>query len=97
MLSTNFNHLWMAHRVCVQSFNDIFKSYEAKTGKKLEVTYKSAAELQAAFTSNPHDLASLLHFAWSIGGGTVGNFEDVTNGEFPDFKPVKVIDVLVPQ
>lgn len=28
---------------------------------------------------------------------TVGKSEDVTNGEFPDFKPVKVIDVLVPQ
>ena len=56
MLSTNTNHLWMAHSVCVQSFNDIFKSYEAKTGKGLEVTYKSAPELQAALTSNPHNL-----------------------------------------
>ncbi|ETW75532.1 hypothetical protein HETIRDRAFT_437183 [Heterobasidion irregulare TC 32-1] len=43
-------------RIYIQSFNDIFKSCEAKTGKELEVTYKSAPELQAALTSNPHNL-----------------------------------------
>ncbi|THH19846.1 hypothetical protein EW146_g1410 [Bondarzewia mesenterica] len=76
------------------SFNNIFKTYEAKTGKKLDITYRASSDLEAAVKSNPNDIGSLLHWAWSIGGGTVGKEEDITNGEFPDWNPLKVVEVL---
>ena len=48
-----------------QSFNEIVKEYEAKTGKKVEVTYIPLSELDARLTSNPQDFVAYLHKLWS--------------------------------
>jgi len=71
-----------------KSLNEIFKAYEAKTGKKLEVTYVPVSELDARLAVNPQDLASLLHKV----GATVGPFLQTDNHLYPDWKPSPVLD-----
>ncbi|KAI9448452.1 NAD-binding protein [Lactarius indigo] len=48
-----------------KSFNEIVKEYEAKTGKKVEVTYIPVSELDARLASNPQDFAAFLHKLWA--------------------------------
>ncbi|KAA1475518.1 NAD-P-binding protein [Dentipellis sp. KUC8613] len=76
------------------SFNEIFKQYTAKTGKKIAVSYQSLPELQAALKANPYDVASYLSSEWAQGGGLVGKSEELSNGLYPDWNPKKVIDVI---
>ena len=76
------------HDILNQSFNEIFKAYEAKTGKKLEVTYVPVPELDARFAANPQDVAPLLHKV----GATVGPFLQTDNHLYPDWKPTPVLD-----
>lgn len=80
----------------IQSFNQIFAAYEKKTGKKIDVTYRSAQELQDTIASNPHDFASRLHLSWSVGQGQVGKPEQVSNGAYPEWNPKNVLAVLAP-
>lgn len=80
----------------MQSFNQIFAAYEQKTGKKIDVTYKSAQELKDALASNPRDFLSYLQLVWSLGQGQVGTPEQVSNGEYPEWNPKKVLDVIAP-
>ncbi|KAA1474793.1 NAD-P-binding protein [Dentipellis sp. KUC8613] len=76
------------------SFNDIAKQYEAKTGKKVEVSYRSIADLEAAVKANAQDFPSVLHLSWAQGGGVVGKPEELSNGLYPGWNPKKVIDVI---
>jgi hypothetical protein len=71
-----------------QSLNEIFKAYEAKTGKKLEVTYVPVSELDARFSANPQDFASLIQKV----GASVGPFLQTDNHLYPDWKPTPVLD-----
>lgn len=80
----------------MQSFNQIFAAYEKKTGKKIDITYKSAQELQDVLASNPQDVLSYLQLTWSLGKGQVGKPEQVSNGLYPDWNPKNVLDVLAP-
>lgn len=82
--------------VTTQSFNQIFAAYEKKTGKKIDVTYRSAQELQDTIANNPHDFASRLHLSWSVGQGQVGKPEQVSNGGYPEWNPKNVLAVLAP-
>jgi len=43
-----------------QSFNEIFKAYEEKTGKKLPIS-----ELDARMAANPEDTVAFLHKHWA--------------------------------
>ncbi|KAI0047507.1 NAD-P-binding protein [Auriscalpium vulgare] len=63
-----------------KSFNQIFQEYEAKTGKKLQVTYHSDADLEARLKTNPHDFGAFLHKSWANGEGVVGTPD---NGLYP--------------
>ncbi|TFY63177.1 hypothetical protein EVG20_g6417 [Dentipellis fragilis] len=78
------------------SFNDVVKQYEAKTGKKVDITYRSIADLQAAIKANGQDFASVLHLSWAQGGGVVGKPEELSNGLYPGWNPKKVIEVIAP-
>ena len=74
-----------------QSFNEIFKEYEAKTGKKVEVTYIPISELDARLASNPGDIVSAVQrlFAtldWKL--------EKTDNSPYPDWNPSPVADYL---
>jgi len=77
-----------------QSFNQIFKEYEERTGKKLNVTYRSESELKAAMAKNPADIASLLQLDWGLSGGLVGTLDELSVSEYPDWNPKSIGDVL---
>ena len=70
-----------------QSFNEIFKEYEAKTGKKVEVTYIPISELDARIASNPHDIASYLQKVWAT-----PYYTETDNHLYPDWDPSSVVD-----
>ncbi|KAI9507199.1 NAD-P-binding protein [Russula earlei] len=71
-----------------QSFNEIFKAYEEKTGKKLDVTYIPVSEYDARLAVNPQDFAAVLHKLWA----TTGPFRKNDNHLYPDWNPSAAID-----
>ena len=71
-----------------QSFNEIFKAYEDKTGKKLRVTYIPLSELNARIAANPQDFVSYLHMTWA----TQGPFLHRDNHLYPDWNPSSVLE-----
>ncbi|TFY63182.1 hypothetical protein EVG20_g6420 [Dentipellis fragilis] len=77
------------------SFNSIFEQYTKKTGKKVDVTYRSIADLEDAIKKNPRDILSIFLLSWAQGKGVVGKADEVTNGEYPDWNPKTVIEVLL--
>ncbi len=76
-----------------QSFNEIFKGYEERTGKKLDVTYRSLDSLRAKLVENPQDFDAYLHLTWATGGLT----GKPDNGLYPEWNPTKVLDVIAPR
>ena len=77
------------NRSIEQSFNEIFKEYEAKTGKKVEVTYIPVSELDARLASNPQDFSSFLHKLWAT---TDGRGLKTDNHLYPGWNPSSVVD-----
>jgi len=71
-----------------KSFNEIVKEYEARTGKKVEVTYIPISELDARLASNPQDFIAYLHKLWATTEGPL-----VTDNHlYPDWNPSSVVD-----
>ncbi|KAA1474804.1 NAD-binding protein [Dentipellis sp. KUC8613] len=88
----------LAWRVfCVEgdrvSFNEVFEQYTAKTGRPITVTRRPISELQAVVNVNPADRTSAIQLLVAR-GSTVGRKEDLANGDFPEWNPKKVIDVV---
>jgi len=77
------------------SFNSLIVSYEQRTGKKVEVTKRSRAELEAAIKENPHDFVSFLLLEWDLGGGVTGKPEEISNGVWPGWNPRSAVDVVI--
>ncbi|KAH9055456.1 NAD-P-binding protein [Lactarius vividus] len=75
------------------SFNEIFKGYEERTGKKLDVTYRSLDSLRAKIAENPQDFDAYLHLNWAT-NGTNGTPD---NGLYPEWNPTKVLDIIAPR
>ena len=71
-----------------QSFNEIVKEYEAKTGKKVGVTYIPVSELDARLASNPQDVSAYLHKRWA----TLDRHLETDNHLYPDWNPSSVVD-----
>jgi len=71
-----------------KSFNEIFKAYEERTGKKLQVTHIPVSELDARLAANPKDFPAYLHKFWA----TAGPFQQTENHLYPDWNPSPVID-----
>jgi len=71
-------------------FNEIFKVYEAKTGKKLEIAYIPVPELDARLAVNSQDFVALLHKLWV----TRGPFLQTDNHLYLDWNPSFVLDYL---
>ncbi|KAH9037643.1 NAD-P-binding protein [Lactarius pseudohatsudake] len=74
-----------------KSFNEIFKGYQAKTGKKLEVTYISVSELDARLASNPRDLPTYVHRLWAVWDESPTKTD---NHLYPEWNPSSVLDNL---
>ena len=71
-----------------QSFNEIFQAYEAKTGKKLQVTYVPVSQFEERIAANPRDRFAVLHKFWA----TEGPFPRTDNDLYPDWNPSPVLD-----
>ena len=71
-----------------KSFNEIFKGYEAKTGKKLDVTYIPVSEYEKRLAANPNDFAAFLHKHLA----TAELVTQTDNHLYPDWNPSSVID-----
>ena len=76
--------------VLKQSFNEIFKGYEEKTGKKLEITYLPVSHFDDKIAANPEDLPAVLHKFWA----TAGPFPRTDNHLYPNWNPIPVVDNL---
>jgi hypothetical protein len=76
-----------------QSFNEIFRIYEERTGTKLDVTYRAVDSLRARLAENAYDFDAYLHTIWAT-DGLVGGPD---NGLFPQWNPTKVVDILAPK
>lgn len=76
-----------------QSFNEIFRGYEERTGTKLDVTYRTVDSLRTRLAENAYDFDAYLHIIWAT-DGLVG---EPDNGLFPDWNPMKVVDILAPR
>ncbi|KAI9454205.1 NAD-P-binding protein [Russula earlei] len=79
-----------------KSFNQIFKEQEERTGKRLNVTYRSESELRAAIAKNPSDLGSILQLDWGLGGGLVGTLDRLSVSKYPDWNPKSTANILYP-
>lgn len=79
----------MVMKVLSQSFNEIVKEYEAKTGKKVDVTYVPISELDARIASNPQDLVAFLHKIWAT---AYSRCSMTDNHLYPAWNPSSVID-----
>ena len=79
----------MVIEVSNQSLNEIFKEYEAKTGKKVEVTYIPVSELDARLASNPRDFVSFLQRL-----SATLDWKKTDNSLYPDWNPSPVIEFL---
>ena len=75
-------------KVSNQSFNEIVKGYEAKTGKKVEVTYVPVSELDTRLASNPQDIVAYLHKLWA----TTERSLKTDNHLYPNWNPSSVVD-----
>jgi hypothetical protein len=71
-----------------QSFNELVKEYEAKTGKKVEVTYMPISELDARLASNPQDFGAYAHKYWATADG----HWETDNHLYPGWNPSSVVD-----
>jgi hypothetical protein len=77
-------------QIVKQSFNEMFKAYEERCGKKLEITYIPVSELDARLAANPGDFPSFLHKTWA----TAGPFQGTDNHLYPEWNPSSAIDTL---
>jgi len=73
-----------------KSFNEIFKEYEEKTGKKLQVNYIPVSELDGKLAANPDDFPTVAHKYWA----TCGPFQRTDNHLHPDWNPSPAIHNL---
>lgn len=72
------------------TYNKIIAAYEARTGRKLEVTRTPREAL--AEKASKGDLNAFLLHEWDIRGATVGT--PLTNDLYPNWNPKSVIDAI---
>ena len=72
-----------------QTFDDIVKAYESKTGKSVEITRLSSEEIRELKKAG--DVFGVLYADWDEGGGVVG---EPDNDLYPGWNPKKVIEVI---
>ena len=70
-----------------QTFNEILKSYQEKTGKALEVNHIPPTELEKR-----SDFAAVIALRWERGEGVVGDLVD--NDLYPGWNPKKALECI---
>ncbi|KLO07655.1 NAD-P-binding protein [Schizopora paradoxa] len=76
-----------------QSMNSFIAQYEALRGVKIDVTRIPAEELEARLKENSSDIVAMFLLAWDRGGGAMDS-AGLSNGEWPEWNPKSVIDVV---
>jgi hypothetical protein len=66
----------------------VFKAYDKKTGKKLQVTYIPTSEYDARLAANPKDFAAILHKYWAASEP----FKKTDNHVYPNWNPSPAVD-----
>lgn len=69
--------------------------WEARTGRKAEVTHHPIDERKAKLAANPADILSSLIIDCDAGHGVVGPREALSNSVYPEWKPRGVVDTLL--
>ena len=71
----------------IQTFNEILRSYQERTGKALEISHVSHSELEKR-----SDIVATLALSWDKGEGVVGDILD--NNLYPVWNPKKVSEYI---
>jgi len=83
-----------------RTINQILEEYQARTGKKLQITYESTEFLEKQVKEHPDDqlngLIGLFFLELERGDGQTGTPEEV-NKYWPEFNPTRVVDVILGQ
>jgi hypothetical protein len=81
-----------------KTLNEIVEEYQARTGKKLDVSYESREFLEQAVKEHPDDWNNgrirLLYLVLDKGEAITGTPEEV-NKYWSDFHPTKVVDAIL--
>jgi hypothetical protein len=75
------------HSRSLQTFNEILKFYQEKTGKALEISHIPPSELE----KRPGLVSALAH-RWDMGDGVVG--DNLDNDLYPGWNPKKAVDCI---
>ncbi|EJU01287.1 NADP-binding protein [Dacryopinax primogenitus] len=81
-----------------KTINQVLEEYQTRTGKKLDITYESKEFLEKQVEEHPDDFENgvirRLFLEWENGQGQTGTPEEV-NKYWPEFRPAKVVDVIL--
>jgi uncharacterized protein YbjT (DUF2867 family) len=77
------------------SFNEFAADYEKATGKKLEISHTPRSHFEEA-AAKPDGAMAGLFLGWDTGKGVVTSTkEELANSLYPEWKPKKVLDVVL--
>ncbi|EJU01466.1 NADP-binding protein [Dacryopinax primogenitus] len=74
---------------------EVIAEYEKRTGKKVEITYRTLEGLKASAAANPFDFPSLLWLTVEDNQGVIGAPDEVNLYKFPGWEPTKAIDFIL--
>ncbi|KAL5492388.1 hypothetical protein ACEPAI_3835 [Sanghuangporus weigelae] len=77
------------------SFNQIIEDYKVRSGKNVSVAHRPRSELEERLEKNPSEVLTTVFLLWDKGEGASGKPEELANSEFPQWKPKKVVDVIL--
>lgn len=73
----------------------MIEKWEARTGRKAEVSHRSIDERKAKLAANPSDFLSFLIVTYAAGKGVVGPHEAVSNSVYPGWNQRSVVDTIL--
>ncbi|TFK47733.1 NAD(P)-binding protein [Heliocybe sulcata] len=84
----------------IEGDRKIWQGYEAKTGRKLQVTYHPLSEQEAVMRDNPNTSIPYIlawgYVSWDKGDGVlVKSDEELANKLWPEWNPTPAVDALV--
>ncbi|KZO93425.1 NAD-binding protein [Calocera viscosa TUFC12733] len=90
--STLHNHVFKVEGERT-SINAALKAYEARTGKKIDITYVPLEVVKERAKNNPADFKSFLALMFELDGPNEPKEE--MNVEWPEFKPQTVVEAML--
>jgi len=74
---------------------EVIAEYEKRTGKKVEISYKSVEDLKASVAGNPYDFQSIFWLTVEDGQGVIGAEDEVNLYKPTGWNPTKAIDFVL--